>query len=148
MMDNDNKKGCECGEGCNCEETKSGCNCDTECNCDETKSDCDCGPDCDCGCQSGKSDEDMEEESIITLVDEETGESFEFAYVDSFEFNDKSYCVLLTMDEEPEMVIAQEVEDENGDITISTLEEEEEDAVFDFYDKLCEESMSDEESEE
>jgi len=52
------------------------------------------------------------------------------------------------MDEEPEMVIAQEVEDENGDITISTLEEEEEDAVFDFYDKLCEESMSDEESEE
>ena len=88
---------------------------------------------------------DEEMDNIVTLKDEETGEEFEFAYVDNFEFNSKSYCVLLTLDEEPEMVIFEEFEDENGEITIASLDEADEDPVYDYYDSLCEEEFADDE---
>ncbi|MBO7451803.1 MAG: DUF1292 domain-containing protein [Clostridiales bacterium] len=92
-------------------------------------------------------EEDMD--NIVKLKDEETGEEFEFAYIDNFEYNDKHYCVLLTVDEEePEMIIFEENEDENGEITISSLEEEDEDAVYDYYDSLCDEYLDDEDESE
>ncbi|MCR5617161.1 MAG: DUF1292 domain-containing protein [Clostridiales bacterium] len=92
-------------------------------------------------------DDDMD--NVITLKDEETGEEFEFAYIDNFEFNDKKYCVLLTMDDEdPEMVIFEEIEDENGEITISSLDEKDEDPVYDYYDSLCDEYLDDEDESE
>ena len=92
-------------------------------------------------------DDDMD--NVITLKDEETGEEFEFAYIDNFEFNDKRYCVLLTMDDEdPEMVIFEEIEDENGEITISSLDEKDEDPVYDYYDSLCDEYLDDEDESE
>jgi len=92
-------------------------------------------------------EEDMD--NIVKLKDEETGEEFEFAYIDNFEYNDKHYCVLLTVDEEePEMIIFEENEDENGEITISSLEEADEDAVYDYYDSLCDEYLDDEDESE
>ena len=92
-------------------------------------------------------DDDMD--NVITLKDEETGEEFEFAYIDNFEFNDKKYCVLITMDDEdPEMVIFEEIEDENGEITISSLDEKDEDPVYDYYDSLCDEYLDDEDESE
>lgn len=90
-------------------------------------------------------DLDNEEmDNIVQLKDEETGEEFEFAYVDNFEFNDKTYCVLLTLDDDPEMVIFEEIEDEDGEITIASLDEEDEDPVYDYYDSLCDEYFDDE----
>lgn len=103
---------------------------------------------CDGNCEGCSNENCDENDSIITLIDEETGESFEFAYVDSFDFNDKDYCVLLTMNDEPEMVIAEEIEDEKGEISIATLDEEEEKAVYDYYDSLCDEYMEDEDESE
>ena len=85
----------------------------------------------------------------IDKEDEETGEEFQFAYIDNFDFNDKKYAVLLTMDEEdPEMVIFEEIEDADGEITIASLDEADEDAVYDYYDSLCDEYFDDEDESE
>lgn len=92
-------------------------------------------------------DDDMD--NVVTLKDEETGEEFEFAYIDNFDFNNKKYAVLLTMDEEdPEMVIFEEIEDADGEITIASLDEADEDAVYDYYDSLCDEYFDDEDESE
>ncbi len=92
-------------------------------------------------------DDDMD--NVVTLKDEETGEEFQFAYIDNFDFNDKKYAVLLTMDEEdPEMVIFEEIEDADGEITIASLDEADEDAVYDYYDSLCDEYFDDEDESE
>ena len=92
-------------------------------------------------------DDDMD--NVVTLKDEETGEEFQFAYIDNFDFNDKKYAVLLTMDEEdPEMVIFEEIEDTDGEITIASLDEADEDAVYDYYDSLCDEYFDDEDESE
>mgnify|MGYP003333506060 CR=1 FL=1 len=102
--------------------------------------------DCNGECEGCDGCDDMEE--LITLKDEETGEEFQFAYVDAFDFNNEKYCVLLTMDEEPEMIIFKEVEGENGEINIESLDESEEDAVYDYYDSLCDEYFEDEDDNE
>ena len=91
-------------------------------------------------------DEDMD--NVVTLKDEETGEEFEVAYVDNFDFNSKSYCVLLTLEDDPEMVIFEELEDENGEITIASLDEEDEDPVYDYYDSLCEDYLDEEDEDD
>ena len=88
--------------------------------------------------------EDDDMDNVVTLKDEETGEEFEFAYVDNFEYEGKSYCVLLTLEEDPEMVIFRELEDDNGEITIESLDEAEEDPIYDYYDSLCDEYFDDE----
>ena len=63
--------------------------------------------------------------------------------------NNKKYAVLLTMDEEdPEMVIFEEIEDADGEITIASLDEADEDAVYDYYDSLCDEYFDDEDESE
>ena len=53
------------------------------------------------------------------------------------------------MDEEdPEMVIFEEIEDADGEITIASLDEADEDAVYDYYDSLCDEYFDDEDESE
>ena len=67
--------------------------------------------DCGCGCANNECSDDcsvdgQEEQAIITMVDSETGEEYQFAVVDDFEFKGQTFCVLVTVDEEePELVI-------------------------------------------
>ncbi len=87
-----------------------------------------------------------EEADVVTLVDEETGEQFQFILVDNFDYKNKKYCVLVTLDDEDtEMIIAEEVTDENGEISIVTLgdEDKEVDEIYDYYDSLCDEYFED-----
>ena len=96
-------------------------------------------------------DEEMNEMNIVTLVDEETGEEMEFALVDGFDYKDKSYSVLVTAtdnEEEAEMVIMEEVEGENGEILLASIDEEIEDEIYDYYDQLCDEYFDDEDESE
>ncbi len=102
--------------------------------------------DCNGECEGCSGCDDMD--NIITLKDEETGEEFEFAYIDKFDFNNKNYCVLLTMEDDPEMVIFEEIEGEDGEITIASLDEADEDPVYDYYDSLCDEYFDDEDESE
>lgn len=110
----------------------------------------DCDMDCDnCdSCEGCEGCESIDKDSIVTLVDEETGESFEFAIVDEFDFNDKKYCVLITLDQEPEMVICEECENEAGEIEVLSLSEDEEDAIYDYYDSLFDDEDDEDDAEE
>lgn len=103
--------------------------------------------DCDQNCE-GCSGCDEIDDSIITLTDTETGEQFQFEFVDSFDYEDKEYAVLLTLDEDPEMVIAQLIEGEDGDFDILTLDDEEADPIYDYYDSLLDECFEEYDSED
>jgi len=96
-----------------------------------------------CGGHHHHGDEDgafSEEQAVITMVDAETGEEYQFALVDDFAFKGNSYCVLVTIDdEEPELVITK-VSEVDGEEVLMSLEESEEDEVYSEYDRLCEES--------
>ena len=46
------------------------------------------------------------------------------------------------------MVIFEELEDENGEITIASLDEEDEDPVYDYYDSLCEDYLDEEDEDD
>lgn len=106
-----------------------------------------------CGCGEGHDcchdhEEDLfDEESMIEIVDPESGETYQFYYADEFEHEGENYCVLVTDDEEsPEYVIGRLVEDENGESFVETLGEDEGDAVYDAYEAiLAEEFEGDEE---
>lgn len=91
-----------------------------------------------------------EEDNIVTLIDEETGEEIDFIYADRFEINGSAYAVLLTdveKEEDIEMVIMEEIE-EGDDILLQSLDEDKEDIIYDYYDKLCEELFEDEDESE
>jgi uncharacterized protein YrzB (UPF0473 family) len=94
--------------------------------------------------------ENNENDDLITLVDEETGEEFEMAVVDGFEYKDRQFVVLVTVDdeEEAEMVIAEKIDEADGSISIQTVGEDEEDEIYDYYDELCDEYFDDEDESE
>ena len=110
--------------------------------------DCDCGNEgCDEMSHEGVSLGD--EQAIITMVDAETGEEYQFAIVDDFEYKEQSFCVLLTVDEEePELVITKVVEIEDGQEGLMSLDEDEMEDVYAEYDRLCEEAEFEDEDEE
>jgi len=108
--------------------------------------------DCGCGCGHDECKDDCseegvnEEQDIITMVDAETGEEYQFSVVDDFEFKDQAYCVLVTIDEEePELVITKVVQLEDGEEGLMSLDEEEADEIYAEYDRLCEEADFDDE---
>lgn len=110
----------------------------------------DCDKDCnkcDRECDMNNDEYTNDDESIITMVDADTGEEYQFALVDDFEYKDQSYCVLITLDEEdPEMVITKVVNMENGEEGLMSLDESEADEIYEEYDRLCEEAeLEDEE---
>ena len=79
------------------------------------------------------------DEDIITLVNEETGEEVQLRIIDNFDMEDRSFGVFLTLvenEDEAEVVILEMI-DEGEDIMLESLDESEEDAVYDFYDSLC-----------
>lgn len=87
-----------------------------------------------------------DDEAIITMVDADSGEEYQFALVDDFDYKDQSYCVLVTLDEEdPEMVITKVVKMEDGEEGLMSLDEEEADEIYAEYDRLCEEAELDDE---
>ncbi len=101
------------------------------------------GPDCDH--EDGVEldldyDEDDVESEIITMVDEETGEEFRFMIADDFEFEEQVYCVLVTLEEDPQAVIVRIIELEDGSEGFESLEDSEFDRVSAEYDRLCEEA--------
>ncbi len=77
------------------------------------------------------------EDAKITMVDENTGEEFEFIIADDFDFEGDVYCVLITTDEEPEAVFVKITEMPDGTEGFMSLDEEEFDKVSAEYDRLC-----------
>ena len=109
--------------------------------------DCDCGHE---GCEANNTEEgcSCEDHAIITMVDAESGEEYQFAVVDDFEFKNQAYCVLLTVDEEePELVITKVVQLDDGEEGLMSLDEEESDEIYAEYDRLCEEAEIEDEDE-
>ncbi|MBN1891495.1 MAG: DUF1292 domain-containing protein [Clostridiales bacterium] len=89
-----------------------------------------------------------DESATLTMVDAETGEEYQFAVVDDFDYKDQEYCVLVTVDEEdPELVITKVVELDDGEEGLMSLDEEEADEVYAEYDRLCEEADIEDEDE-
>lgn len=82
---------------------------------------------------------DFSDAATVTMVDEETGEEFEFYIVDDFDFEGEVFCVLVTVDEEePEAVFVRVVTMEDGTEGFTTLEEDEFERVAEEYERLCE----------
>ena len=79
-----------------------------------------------------------EEVALVTMVDQETGEEFEFEIADEFDFDGELYLVLLTTDEDPEAVFVRVVTQEDGTEALESLSDEEFDRVSDEYERLCE----------
>lgn len=96
---------------------------------------------CQFDCDGNEENCCYDDEAIITMVDADTGEEYQFALVDDFEYKDQSYCVLVTLDEEePEMVITKVVPTDDGEEGLMSLDEAEADEVYEEYDRLCAEA--------
>lgn len=109
--------------------------------CDEN---CGCGHDHECETEH---DELMEEDPIIQIVDEETGESYDFFIGDEFEHNGQLYYALVpaSEDDQEELVyVIGKVIEEDGEAYIETLSDEENEEVYAAYDKILEEYFEDE----
>ena len=87
-----------------------------------------------------------EDVALVTMVDQETGEEFEFEIADEFDFDGELYLVLLTTDEDPEAVFVRVVTQEDGTEALESLSDEDFDRVSDEYERLCE--LEEEEGEE
>lgn len=120
----------------------------------ETGSGCTCGHDHDLNYNNNAAEYDeldeydehpeFDEELLIEIVDPETDEVYQFYLGDEFDYQDDLYYVLVTVDDDPVFVIARVVE-QDGEIYIETLEDEENEAIYEVYDKILEETFEDEE---
>ena len=98
---------------------------------------------------------DDEGDRVIELKDEETGEITKAIVESTFLFNGNSYVVLIigsgekdeNGDEIQEYVIMRFV-DKGGDVLLENLVDKEEDVIYDYYDKLCDELYGDDEESE
>ncbi|MCQ2532451.1 MAG: DUF1292 domain-containing protein [Saccharofermentans sp.] len=93
----------------------------------------------------------MDDENIMTLVDEETGTEIKLELVDSFEHNGKTYDVFLTIEEkeeDSELVFMEEVTQDDGEVIMMSLEDDEEDEVYNTYLDLIETSLDEQDDEE
>ena len=116
--------------------------------------DCSCG----CGCESGHDgeccDEICEDEDVVVLTDTETGEEYSFVLVDSFEFEDQEYVVLIDPDEdvddaeEMSLFFMKVTKSEDGEEILTALEDDEDDRVFEAYNELLDEYEEDEDEDE
>lgn len=74
-------------------------------------------------------------ESSIILTDED-GKEVEFEFVDSFDFEENTYYVLIPTEDnkDEEYVILRLEKDENGEDILSTIDDDEEfDRVADYF---------------
>lgn len=98
---------------------------------------------------------DDEGDRVIELKDEETGETTKAIVESTFLFNGNSYVVLIIdsdeKDENGELIqeyVIMRFVDKGGDVLLENLVEKEEDVIYDYYDKLCEELYGDDEESE
>lgn len=78
---------------------------------------------------------EQSENNKITLTDED-GKEVEFEFIDSFDFEDNTYYVLVPLDgdKDDEYVILRLEQDENGEDILSTIDDDDEfDRVADFF---------------
>lgn len=90
------------------------------------------------------------DDDIITLLDEETNEEVQLRIIDNFDMDDRSFGVFITLeenDDEVELVILEMIE-EGEEVMFQSLDESEEDKVYDFYDSLLDEDELEEGSSE
>ncbi len=117
------------------------------CGCDDKEEKCG-GCDCGCGCDDsecgGDQVDNMNGETTITMTDAE-GNEYEFILYDEIDYNDESYLLLITSDEEePELVIVKVVPGEDGNDALMSVDEDEYDKVFAEYERICAEEEDDE----
>lgn len=98
---------------------------------------------------------DDEGDRIIELKDEETGEVTKSVVESTFLFNGSTYVVLIVdtdeKDEDGELISAYVIMrfvDKDGEVLLENLPEKEEDVIYDYYDKLCDELYGDDEESE
>ena len=98
---------------------------------------------------------DDEGDRIIELKDEETGEVTKAVVESTFLFNGSTYVVLIVdtdeKDEDGELISAYVIMrfvDKDGEVLLENLPEKEEDVIYDYYDKLCDELYGDDEESE
>ena len=95
---------------------------------------------------------DDEGDRVIELKDEETGEKTKAIVESTFLFNGNNYVVLiLETDEDGEIIqdyVIMRFVDKGGDVLLESLVEKEEDVIYDYYEKLCDELYGDDEESE
>ncbi len=111
---------------------------------------CGCGHDHDHDHEHEWMDENVDfGDSVIQIEDEESGETYDFAIADDFEYEDQLYYVLVPVSDDPEeemvYVIARAVE-EDGEHYIETLSDEENETVYAVYDQILEESLAEDDA--
>jgi uncharacterized protein YrzB (UPF0473 family) len=100
-----------------------------------------------CGGTEGCGEHDFEDEQTLVMVDEETGVEYTFEIVDHFSFNGEMYTVLVTEEDEDGeavWVIVRLASDEDGELAFETLTEDEEDSVYEEYERILAEEIDDE----
>ena len=78
---------------------------------------------------------DDEGDRVIELKDEETGEVTKAVVESTFLFNGSTYVVMRFVDKD-------------GEVLLENLPEKEEEVIYDYYDKLCDELYGDDEESE
>ena len=98
---------------------------------------------------------DDEGDRVIELKDEETGEVTKAIVESTFLFNGSTYVVLIVdtdeKDEGGELLSAYVIMrfvDKDGEVLLENLPEKEEEVIYDYYDKLCDELYGDDEESE
>ena len=98
---------------------------------------------------------DDEGDRVIELKDEETGEVTKAIVESTFLFNGNNYVVLILdtdeTDEDGEIIqdsVIMRFVDKGGDVLLESLVEKEEDVIYDYYEKLCDELYGDDEESE
>lgn len=98
---------------------------------------------------------DDEGDRVIELKDEETGETTKAIVESTFLFNGNNYVVLILdtdeTDEDGELIqdyVIMRFVDKGGDVLLESLVEKEEDVIYDYYEKLCDELYGDDEESE
>ena len=98
---------------------------------------------------------DDEGDRVIELKDEETGEVTKAVVESTFLFNGSTYVVLIVdtdeKDEDDALISAYVIMrfvDKDGEVLLENLPEKEEDVIYDYYDKLCDELYGDDEESE
>lgn len=90
-------------------------------------------------------EEDFDNDPMVQIIDEETGETFDFFIGDEFEHEDQLYYVLVPAEEEPSVYVIGKVIIEDDEAFIETLTDEENDVVYDVYDQILADYFADEE---
>ena len=98
---------------------------------------------------------DDEGDRVIELKDEETGEKTKAIVESTFLFNGNNYVVLILdtdeTDEDGEIIqdyVIMRFVDKGGDVLLESLVEKEEEVIYDYYEKLCDELYGDDEESE